>query len=256
MRDQTHEELDEISPTSTRQLSARLEPFDSYWQAPADVEKGYRSFGAYYRTNFLPRLPRKRDCSVLVVSCGPGYLVDVLRKEGYAHVLGIDSDPAKVAHALAHSLPCRAEQAFPFIAKEQSTFDVIVAEQELNHLTVAETIAFLQLCRIALKPGGRLVVYAMNGANPLVGSENLAHNIDHFYNVTEHSLKQLLMLGGFSDIEVFPLKLYVFWRNPLNYLGLAVTSLLELLMRVVFLLYGKNVRVLTKKIAAVAIRPT
>ena len=256
MRNQTREDTDGLSPPTTQQLSARLEPFDSYWQAPADVEKGYRSFSAYYRANFLPRLPRSRDCSVLVVSCGPGYLVDVLRKEGYANVLGIDSDPAKVAHALAHSLPCRTAQAFPFIAREQSTFDAIVAEQELNHLTVEETITFLQLCRGALKPGGRLVVYAMNGANPLVGSENIAHNIDHFYNVTEHSLKQLLMLGGFHDIEVFPLKLYVFWKNPLNYLGLAVTSILELLMRVVFLMYGKSVRVLTKKIAAVAVRPT
>jgi len=256
MRDQTHEAPDATSPNPTRQLSARLEPFDSYWQAPADVEKGYRSFSAYYRANFLPRLPRKRDSSVLVVSCGPGYLVDVLRREGYSDVVGIDSDGAKVAQALAHSLPCRAEQAFPFIGRQRSTYDAIVAEQEINHLTVEETIAFLQLCREALKPGGRLLVYAMNGANPLVGSENLAHNIDHFYNVTEHSLKQLLMLGGFRDIEVFPLKLYVFWKNPLNYVGLAVTWVLELLMRVVFLMYGKNVRVLTKKIAAVAIRGT
>jgi hypothetical protein len=95
----------------------------------------------------------------------------------------------------------------------------------------------------------------MNGANPMVGSENLAHNIDHFYNVTEHSLGQILQLGGFAQIRPFALKLYVFWKNPLNYVGLFVTSVMELVMRITFVLYGKKVRILSKKIAAVAIRP-
>jgi len=100
-----------------------------------------------------------------------------------------------------------------------------------------------------------VVVYAMNGANPLVGSENLAHNIDHFYNLTEYSLEQVLNLSGYRNVRVFPLKLYVFWKNPLNYVGLAVTTVLELMLRVVFMLYGKKVRVLSKKVAAVATAP-
>ena len=127
-------------------------------------------------------------------------------------------------------------------------------EQELNHLTIAETIEFLQLCHRALKPGGRIVVYAMNGANPLVGSENVSHNIDHFYNATEHSLTQLMQLGGFTGIRPFALKLYVFWKNPLNYVGLAVTTVFELFFRLMFKLYGKNVKVVSKKIAAVAVK--
>jgi hypothetical protein len=94
----------------------------------------------------------------------------------------------------------------------------------------------------------------MNGANPLVGSENLAHNIDHFYIVTEYSLGQLLELGGFKDIRPFALKLYVFWKNPPNYVGLAVTTVYELFYRVMFKLYGKNVRILSKKVAAVAFK--
>ena len=65
-----------------------------------------------------------------------------------------------------------------------------------------------------------MIVYGLNGANPLVGSENLAHNIDHFNTFTDYSLRQVLQLAGFSDIRVMPLKLYVFWKNPLNYVGL------------------------------------
>jgi hypothetical protein len=105
-----------------------------------------------------------------------------------------------------------------------------------------------------MKPGGKLVVYGLNGANPMVGSENLSHNIDHFNTFTEYSLGQTLELAGFSDIETYPLKLYVFWTNPLNYVGLAITSVYELYCRIMFKLYGKNVKILSKKLAAVANR--
>jgi SAM-dependent methyltransferase len=237
-------------------LAARLEPFDSYWQAPANVESGYKSFSAYYRANYLPHMPTDRTARILVISCGPGYLVDLLAQSGYHDVLGIDSDGGKVEHARRRSLPCEVAQVFPFLAAHQTgEYDCIIPEQELNHLTIDETIAFLDLCRGALRPGGRIIVYAMNGANPLVGSENLAHNIDHFYNVTEYSIGQLLQLGGFQNVRPFALKLYVFWKNPLNYVGLIATSVMEAAMRVIFTLYGKKVRILSKKIAAVAERP-
>ena len=244
-----------LEPATRRPLAARLEPFDSYWQAPTDVESGYKSFGAYYRANYLAHMPPSRDARILVVSCGPGYLVDLLVRSGYRHVLGIDSDAGKVEHARQHGLPCSVAEVFPYLAARQGgDFDCIIPEQELNHLTLEETVEFLKLCRAALSPGGTIVVYAMNGANPLVGSENLAHNIDHFYNLTEYSIGQLLQLGGFEDIRPFALKLYVFWKNPFNYLGLAVTGLMELCMKVIFRLYGKKVRIVSKKIAAVARR--
>jgi SAM-dependent methyltransferase len=243
-----------LPPAARPRLAARLEPFDSYWQAPKDVESGYSSFSAYYRANYLSHLPADRNARILVISCGPGYLVNVLAQAGYRNVLGIDSDPAKVAHAQRKGLPCETADAFAFLDRQKPEYDVIIPEQELNHLTIDETIEFLRLCRNALRPRGLVIVYAMNGANPLVGAENIAHNIDHFYNVTEYSLGQLLELGGFHEYKPFPLKLYVFWKNPLNYVGLAVTATLEFAMRIIFMMYGKKVTILTKKIAGVAVR--
>jgi SAM-dependent methyltransferase len=237
-----------------RKLSARLEPFDSYWQAPKDVEKGYSAFYEYYKHNYLHRMPENKSASILVISCGPGYLVDTLGRHGYTNVLGIDSDPEKVAHAVRHRLNCGTEQAFPFLAQHRDEFDVIIPEQELNHLTLDEQIEFLQLCKQSLRPGGLLFVYGLNGANPLVASENLSHNIDHFNTFTEYSLGQILALGGFSKIETLPLKIYVFWKNPLNYVGLAITSVAELCFRVFYKLYGKDVKILSKKLAAIAYR--
>jgi 2-polyprenyl-3-methyl-5-hydroxy-6-metoxy-1,4-benzoquinol methylase len=233
-------------------LSARLEPFDTYWQAPEDVESGFDSFYAYYKANYLPYMPDDRAAKILVVSCGPGYFVNTLKQHGYTEVTGIDSDPEKIRFGTSRNLNCSAEEAFPFLLNSEESYDVIVPEQELNHLTLDEQIDFLQLCKRRLAPGGYVVVYGLNGANPLVGSETLAQNIDHFNTFTEYSLTQLLEITGFKKIKPFPLKLYVFWRNPLNYVGFIITTTYEMYCRIMFKIYGKNVRILSKKIAAIA----
>ena len=240
---------------SSDRLAAVIEPFDSFWQAPDDVEKGYGSFAEYYRVNYLPRMPADKTVRTLVVSCGPGYLVDSLARAGYQNVLGIDSMQEKIDYAVQRGLNCRVERAFEFLAAAGEAYDVIIPEQELNHLTHAEMQQFLRLCRARLKPGGLLIVYGLNGANPLVGSENLSHNVDHFNTFTEYSLTQILQLAGFVDIRPWPLKVYVFYRNPLNYLGWGITAGFELFFRVMFKLYGKNVKILTKKLAATCRNP-
>lgn len=98
-------------------------------------------------------------------------------------------------------------------------------EEELNHLTYAETLELSQLCYPALRDNELLVVCGLNGANTLVESEKLPHNIDHFYTMTEYNLNQMLEYTNFRDIRMHPLKLYVFSKNPLNYGGLTVTSI-------------------------------
>jgi hypothetical protein len=47
-------------------LSAKLEPFDSFWQAPDDLESGYNKFDAYYKANFFGKSPTASDEAVAV----------------------------------------------------------------------------------------------------------------------------------------------------------------------------------------------
>jgi SAM-dependent methyltransferase len=238
-----------------RPLTAQIEPFDSFWEGPADLEKGYKSFGRFYRHNYLPYLPRDKDARILVVSCGPGYFLNVLRAAGYARVVGIDSDPSKTLYAMRRGLACLVAEAFVFLAKHPDTYDAIFCEQELNHLTKAEILDFLQLCRASLRPGGVLIVHGLNGANPITGAEALAQNFDHYNTFTEYTLRQVLEHVGFEDVRVIPLNLYVFWTNPLNYVLLFGSSLYTLFFRLSFMLYGKANRLFTKKIGAVCRKP-
>lgn len=236
-------------------LAAISEPFDSFWEGPEDVERGYATFHQFYRVNYLPHLPADRAARILVISCGPGYFVEMLRRHGYERVTGIDSDPAKVAHARHRDLDCRVARAFGFLAGGTDPFDVIVCEQELNHLTKAEMRAFLALTRERLAPGGRLVVHGLNGANPITGAEALAQNIDHFNTFTEYSLRQILDHAGFVKVNVFPLHLYVFYKNPMNYIAWGASWLLSCVFKAGFILYGKSNRIFTKKIGAVCHKP-
>lgn len=236
------------------ELAAQIEAFDSFWEGPEDVEKGYRTFYAFYRHNYLARFPQDRGARVLVISCGPGYLVNLLELNGYTDVLGIDSDAGKIAHATAKGLNCRQERAFEFLQDQPDSFDVIFCEQEINHLTKAEIPVFLGIARSALRRGGALFVHALNGANPITGAEALAQNFDHYNTFTEYTMRQVLGHNGFERIEVFPLNLYVFWKNPLNYVLMAVSALYTAFFRFSFLMYGKSNKIFTKKIGAVARR--
>lgn len=232
-------------------LTAKIEPFDSFWEAPEDIEKGYERFRKFYESNYGKYLPERRDARILVISCGYGYFLRLLSLAGYTDVLGIDSDPAKVKVAESKGYRCRKARAFDYLAQPEGSYDMIIGEQEINHLTKDEILAFLGLCRDRLAEGGTLLVHSLNGANPITGAEALAQNFDHYNTFTEYSLRQVLEHSGFRGVRVFPLNLYVFYSNPLNYVALLADRINALVFRVNFILYGKFNRIFTKKIAAI-----
>ena len=241
--------------TMTHQLTAKMEPFDSFWEGPENIEKGYTSLYKFYKHNYLPHIPDDTDTKVLVISCGPGYFVDMLNRQGYTDVLGIDSFPDKIEHTKKRNLNCKTFEAFEFLQNTTESYDVIFCEQELNHLTKDEIIEFLRLVWNNLKPGGKLIAHALNGANPITGPEALAQNFDHYNTFTEYTMRQVLEYTNFEEIKVVPLHLYVFWKNPVNYALIVMSMLYTLFFRISFLMYGKANKIFTKKIGAICIKP-
>lgn len=236
-------------------LTARMEPFDSFWEAPDDIEAGYDSFAKFYAHNYLPHVPEDRDARILVISCGPGYFVNLLVERGYRNVVGIDSFPEKIEWAKQRGLPCRVAQVFSFLRETDEPWDAIIAEQELNHLTKSEILVFLEEAYENLAPGGELILHAINGASPLTGSESRHGNFDHYCSFTEYSFRQVLEHTDFTDIRIFPLHLYVFWLNPLNYVAWLIDRLNSIFFAFQFKLVGKSARIFTKKIGAAGRRP-
>jgi hypothetical protein len=79
----------------------------------------------------------------------------------------------------------------------------------------------------------------------------LALNFDHYNIFTEKSLEQTLAHCNFREIKAFPLKLYVFYRNPANYVGMVIDAAVSLFLKYVFKFYGKSNRIFTKKVGVV-----
>ena len=245
-----------MSGPRSDKLAAQMEPFDSFWEGPEDIEKGYRTFKAFYRANYLKHVPSDKEAKILVISCGPGYFVNTLNQVGYTNVTGIDSYEDKIRHAEYHGLNCVHARAFEYLAEqEDETYDVVFGEQELNHLTKDEMIEFLELAFRKLKPGGQLICHGLNGANPIVGAETLAQNWDHQNTFTSYSLNQVLEHTGYEVQKVFGLHLYVFYKNPANYVAWGLTAAFHLTFQILFKIYGKFNKIFEKKIAAVAIKP-
>ena len=237
----------EQSTDSHRQLTAKTEPFDSFWEAPEDVAAGYKKFFKFYTYNYRNHLPTDKNARILAISCGSGYFVDFANRHGYTNVLGIDSMQEKIEIGSERGLNCQQANAFDFLEASTEPFDIIFCEQELNHLTKDEILEFLALVKNKLAPSGKLIVHVLNGANPITGSEALAQNFDHYNTFTEYSLRQVLEYSGYTNINVFSLNLYVFWKNPLNYILLLASTLFSLFFRATFIMYGKHNRLFTKK---------
>jgi len=233
---------------------AKMEPFDSFWEAPDDIERGFKKFAKFYQRNYFRHLQVGPTDRVLVVSCGPGYFLKTLEQNGISNILGIDSDPAKINYAKKKNLNAKEAKATEYLKSNNNKYDVIVLEQEINHLTKDGVLSFLSLCHRNLNVGGRLVVHSLNGANPITGAEALAQNFDHFNTFTEYSLSQILEYCDFHVAHIFPLNLYIFYENPLNYAGLFVDTLLQGLFRLLFVFYGKHNRLFSKKIGAIGIK--
>lgn len=239
----------------TRELTAKMEPFDSFWEGPDNIESGYSKFAKFYKYNYFKFVPKNKDARILVVSCGPGYFVNMLVEEGYTNVVGIDSYVEKVQYAKNRGLNCMTATAFEFLEEATEAYDAIFCEQELNHLTKEEILDFLSLCYTKLQAGGTLISHALNGANPITGAEALAQNFDHYNTFTEYTMHQVLEHSGFKDVKVISLNLYVFWTNPANYVLLFLSAMYTLFFRVSFIMYGKKNKLFTKKIGAAASKP-
>ena len=98
---------------------------------------------------------------------------------------------------------------------------MVICEQELNHLTKREIPEFLRSSASAPAPGRDADRARAERGQPDFGAEALAQNFDHYNTFTEYSLRQVLAYVGFERIRGSGLHLYVFYKNPMNYVAWA-----------------------------------
>jgi SAM-dependent methyltransferase len=157
--------------------------------------------GAYrdrYSREFIQ--PRSGD-RVLDIGCGPG---DMLAHLPPVEYVGIDVDPRYIETArqrFGRRGTFYCESATETVLQEPGSFDIVMANGLLHHLSNDEARTVLSLARRALKPTGKFV--ALDGAfiADQSGFERLLLRLDRgrFVRAPEHYVE--LARETFSEVK-------------------------------------------------------
>jgi len=166
------------------------------------AESAYGSACRYYLEDVEPLLPDRRDARILEIGTGHGHLLRYLVDKGYMRVTGIDlceSLMQGVRVRLAHRVErLEVADAADFLPRREGKYDCIVMLDLIEHMTEEKASEVLASARVALAPGGRLILRTPNMANVL-GIYSLHMDLTHRRGYTEWSLRQLLERCGFPS---------------------------------------------------------
>jgi 2-polyprenyl-3-methyl-5-hydroxy-6-metoxy-1,4-benzoquinol methylase len=159
----------------------------------------------YYEAKLAKWLPADPGASILDLGCGAGRFVKWLSQKGYSRLAGVDRSPEQImqARAAAPAAELYELDLFSFLQGKQAQYDLIAALDVIEHMDKAQVLEFLRLVFAALKPGGRLLLQTPNADSPWALSLRYG-DFTHECCLTPGSLRQLLLLAGFEDVEAQP----------------------------------------------------
>lgn len=155
-----------------------------------------------YAKTFLKHLPADRKAAVLDVACGAGHFMYFMKKQGYHNLAGIDISTEQIQMAHKMGVPeAREEDLFAHLSGHPGKYDLILANDIIEHLHKDEVIQLLDGIYTALKPGGQVLVSTENAAS-LFGASRIFIDFTHEWGFTPISLKQVLRVCGFAEVSL------------------------------------------------------
>ena len=149
----------------------------------------------------LPHLPPSRDAFIVDAACGIGYALAMLQRAGYSRAVGIDLSEEQVEVARSKGMPVERAEAIAWLTARPGQLDAVLALDFAEHLTRDELLAFLDACRTALKPGGRVVIKTPNALSPLA-SRFRWRDLTHELVYSEHSLRQAFLTCDLAPVAI------------------------------------------------------
>lgn len=216
-------------------------------------DKSFRIYIKYFKRNYLCHLPSDKGTRIVDLACGVGHFLTFLQVAGYQNIEGIDLSPENVEFCLKKELTAQKGDIFDFLRTNKKPISVIILNDIIEHLKKEEAMELLKLAKEALADGGKVIIKAPNLSNPITGPSSLFIDFTHEVGYTENNLRQLLNVIEFREVTIYPLDIYVFTGNPINYIAKLAAWVFNHIFRILFILYGrKSVRIFTKDILAVA----
>jgi 2-polyprenyl-3-methyl-5-hydroxy-6-metoxy-1,4-benzoquinol methylase len=226
----------------------------------AELDRKLKVFGLHF--GFV--LPKDKTIPIVDAGCGNGSLVYWLQKSGYTNACGVDGSIDQIEAGQNLGIQnLQVGNLVDYLTANPGRFEVIFLRDVLEHFAREDVLPLLDICRSALKPGGRIVIQVPNGASPCVGRV-LYGDFTHEVAFTESSLSQLLLITGFEELKVRPyLPYFPLLKFPMLFSrkgrGVIVRKLAWMLVRRLYALMlfaeiGRHNTVLTFNLIATAIR--
>jgi 2-polyprenyl-3-methyl-5-hydroxy-6-metoxy-1,4-benzoquinol methylase len=189
--------------------------FDNYHEWRQSVfpvslnEREYELFANYFKKNYLKHMPKKKNAKILEIACGMGHFLYFLKKNGYKNIEAIDLDPTHVnqCKALGFNMVVVADMYDYINQLEDSSYDLIVMNDLVEHIPRKDIISFLSTLRMKLRDNGAVIVKTMN-CNNIYGISGYFADFTHVMGYTPERMKHVSMLASFSKCKVF--NLFVF----------------------------------------------
>ncbi|MBI3852518.1 MAG: class I SAM-dependent methyltransferase [Verrucomicrobia bacterium] len=189
----------------SRPLSVADEAYERYVSTKiGDVvgcdEKSLNRFARTYAHYLRDWLPPAKDAAILDVGCGHGNMLYSLKAWGYTRVAGLDRSAEQVSLARRLHPEAIEADALQYLAQHPNSYDVVLAIDLFEHLSLDQARQFLKDCHTALRTGGRLIMQLPN-AGSVRGGELVWGDITHCRAYSAPAIQQFLKLTGFVQIE-------------------------------------------------------
>lgn len=179
--------------------------FDAYLSRNRGPVPSFDADGAVAHGRYLARvlsdwLPRDREAAILDLGCGNGSVLHVLGTRGFTRLSGVDVSSEQVEIARQVCPAVAQSEAVDYLERRPAEFDLLLALDLIEHLGKDDVLPFLDACRRALRPGGRLILRTPNADSPFDSTIRYG-DFTHEVCFNPHSLGWLLELCGFDCIE-------------------------------------------------------
>jgi 2-polyprenyl-3-methyl-5-hydroxy-6-metoxy-1,4-benzoquinol methylase len=155
----------------------------------------------YIKSVIAKHMPPERDASILDIGCGYGAFLFYLNEAGYRNCSGVDvsTEQVNLARELGLKNVERKELISALIDTADSSADVVLAMDILEHLNREELFAVLDEIFRVLKPGGRCLAHVPNGEG-LFGMRIRYGDLTHESAFTPMSARQCFQTIGFHTV--------------------------------------------------------
>jgi cyclopropane fatty-acyl-phospholipid synthase-like methyltransferase len=179
--------------------------FVKYHEALYQDSQGWRDYeltSAGYEEWYYDCLPTDKKARILDIGSGDGKFLFFLQQNGYSALEGLELSALQAQEAGKH-VKCPIHvigDTSAFLLEHPSYYQMITMNDVLEHVSKRETVRLLEAVLSALQPGGNAVINVPQ-ASGLFSTFCRYNDFTHETLFTEMSLKQVLLMAGFSDIR-------------------------------------------------------